>query len=167
MNYLVKNAKILIKFFTNKSYKTKKLNEAYVTLQSFNSLMGNKLGGESKNLHFIANSSNNTYLSFPSFQNNKEKNSLYNQNMAYSSSSSNNQNMINSNNNLTLTNPNTNIINNTITNQTLNLFISQSPNNYLDLFTQNEIEWNYVRRDMVNFDNKSIMSDQTPTFSSN
>jgi hypothetical protein len=185
MNYLVKNAKVLIKFFKNKNYSQKKINEAYTTMRSYNSVMGSRVEGL---MNIIPNS---TVLSFPSFQGNIDKNSLYSQNIGNGSSnsySSSNGHNVNTLKNLTILssskylntgNVNTmkstgnsdqgeyNIINNTVKNQTLNLYINPTQGNYLDFFTQNEVDWNLIKREMVNSDSRSNLSDQTPSFSSN
>ncbi len=121
-------------------------------------------------------------FSFRSFQRNKEKNSLYNQNIYNSSHSQHSSSGygLNSIKNFSLNsagkftsvglgeNPDTVIVNNTINNRTLNLFItSNAPNSgsYTDIFTQNELDWNYINRELI-LDNKSVQSDQTPSFSS-
>jgi hypothetical protein len=187
MNYLVKNARVLMKFFINKQYSQKKLKSSYSSIKSHNSNVGSRV--ESVNINFIQNP---TILSFPSFQGNMENISLYNQNAGEGSSvsvGSGNKNFKRNNlkkstnlskgKYLNTINVNTlkssvnseqgeyNIINNTINNQTLNLYINPTHENYLDCFTQNEIDWNLIKREMTNSDNRSIISDQTPSFSSN
>lgn len=187
MNYLVKNAKVLLKFFKNKQYSKNKLKSTYSSIKSHNSNMGSKVEGV--NINFIQNA---TVLSFPSFQGNMENVSLYNQNAGEGSSASvgsGNKNFKRStfkkfsnyskSKYLNTINVNTlksagnsehgeyNIINNTINNQTLNLYINPTHDNYLDCFTQNEIDWNLIKREMTITDNRSIISDQTPSFSSN
>jgi hypothetical protein len=62
--------------------------------------------------------------------------------------------------------PDTVIINNTVNNRTLNLFINTPKSGpYTDFFTQNEMDWNYINREL-HTENKSIQSDKTPSFSS-
>jgi hypothetical protein len=205
MNYLVKNSKILMKFFTNKTRSTKNFNklcEAYRSIGSNGSFLAKEKLGDGVNISIIGN---NTVISLPSFNNYKERNSLYSQKIENSSNSQHSSSghghginsmksgtlysgskfLTSSNNGLTIkstgpgdtnnelvnnnnNNNNTIINNNTTNNQTLSLFINNQPGYYNDLFSQNEIDWNIVKRDMIHNDGKSSYSggDHTPSFNS-
>ncbi len=150
----MKNSKILVKFFRNKKI-IRSSREKYI---------------EGVNISIYGN---NTALSLPSFNN-----AMNSSNSANGSSVENKQVLgktLTSNNKLTIS-ANTNTIKSTntlelgydfngINNTTLNLCINSQPNFYSDYFTQNEIEWNFVKKEMQSLE-ASLRDDHTPSFHS-